>query len=43
MTDKITRTTAATAKRMRISEEKLAQRLKERGWTCTPPKSENEK
>lgn len=31
------RTAAATAKRMRRSEEKQAERLMERGWVCIPP------
>jgi hypothetical protein len=29
--------TAATRKRMRVSEEKAAARLRERGWLCEPP------
>lgn len=36
MTDKISRTSAATAARMRASEEKAAARLRERGWLCIP-------
>lgn len=31
------RTAAATRARMRASEEKAAARLRERGWTVTPP------
>ncbi len=37
MPEKISRTTAANAKRMRASEEKLAEKLRSRGWQCTPP------
>lgn len=35
MTEKINRTSAATAARMRASEDKAAARLKARGWFCT--------
>jgi hypothetical protein len=28
---------AAIKKRMRLSEEKKAQMLRDRGWTCVPP------
>ena len=34
MTDKISRTSAATAARMRTSEDKMAAKLQERGWFC---------
>lgn len=37
MTTEISRTAAATAARMRASEEKAALKLAERGWVCTPP------
>jgi hypothetical protein len=30
----------ATAARMRASEEKLAEKLRERGWTVVPPARE---
>lgn len=31
------RTMAATLARMRVSEHKMADRLRERGWQCFPP------
>lgn len=30
----------ATAARMRRAEEKLAEKLRERGWVCEPPQTE---
>ena len=37
MTENTSRTAAATAKRMRASEEKLATKLRSRGWVCFSP------
>jgi len=34
MTQTISRTSAATAARMRASEDKMAEKLRERGWMC---------
>jgi hypothetical protein len=34
------RTAAARATRRRAAEEKIAQILRERGWTCVPPEPE---
>lgn len=39
MTEKISRTAVATAARMRASEEKLAQKLRERGWAVATPET----
>lgn len=36
-TDTAARTSAATAKRMRTSEERKARELDERGWVSYPP------
>lgn len=33
----VPRTSAATAKRMRTSEERKARELEGRGWVCYPP------
>jgi hypothetical protein len=35
------RTAAATAKRMRKADEKLAARLRARGWTVVPPEQDS--
>jgi hypothetical protein len=37
--EKPSRTAVATAVRMRRSEEKLAEKLRARGWECVPPKA----
>ncbi len=37
MSENITRTSAATAKRMRTSENRKAAELETRGWVCVPP------
>jgi len=36
------RTAAARASRRRAAEERWAQTLRERGWTCTPPKTDDD-
>jgi len=40
MTTTEPRTAAANRARMRASEEKAAERLRDRGWICLPPGSE---
>lgn len=40
MTTTEPRTAAATRAKMRISEEKFAERLRDRGWICISPDSE---
>lgn len=41
-TNRESRTTAATAARMRASEEKKAELLRQRGWTVEPPEGETQ-
>lgn len=36
------RMAAALKKKMRIAEEKKAEILRERGWTCIPPAAEQD-